>query len=95
MPIMSPFSYRKEASIVYKNTTRSFLRHFVVLEIVEQTFKNSPFRIQLETILLNELIEAFNISQVRFQLMSGDGGMVQCIPIDKRPGSIFAFPTYP
>lgn len=34
----------------------------IQLEIRRQTFQNPPFRIQLEPIFFNELIETFDIS---------------------------------
>lgn len=66
----------------------------IYIETLEwTTFQIPAFGIQLKSAVFNELIEAFDVSQMRLQPMSGDSNMVHCIPIDKGPGSIFAFPV--
>lgn len=56
-----------------------------------QTFKDAPFRVQLEPILFNKLIEALNVPYLRFQIMTGNCDMIHCISINQRPSSIFTF----
>lgn len=55
------------------------------------TLENTPFEVQLETVVLDEPVKILDVLQARFQPMSGDGDVIHRVPVHESPCSVLAF----